>query len=125
VTHQTVGYTELLAACTGPVVEPNPDCPVEVTLAALRGRWTPLVMLEFLRHGERSFSELASALPALSDKVLSDRLAHLTSAGVIERHRTPSWPPRVRYALTERGRSLTPVLQALWSWGADSEDGES
>jgi hypothetical protein len=39
-------------------------------------------------------------LPALSDKVLSDRLAQLTSADVIERHRTPGWPPRVRYVLT-------------------------
>ncbi|MEO3874936.1 helix-turn-helix domain-containing protein [Nonomuraea sp. B12E4] len=119
-THQAVGYAQdgPLGACLGPAVEPNPDCPVEVTLATLRGRWTPLVLLEFLRNGERSYSELAAALSRLSDKVLSDRLAQLTEAGVIERHRTPSWPPRVTYTLTERGRALAPVLETLWSWGA-------
>ncbi|HEX5117670.1 MAG TPA: helix-turn-helix domain-containing protein [Pseudonocardiaceae bacterium] len=94
-----------LDVCSGPVVAPDPQCPVEITLAALRGRWTPLVLGEFFRHGELSFSELAAALPGLSDKVLSQRLNHLTDAGIVERRRTPSWPPRVRYSLTERGRT--------------------
>ncbi|GLY67559.1 winged helix-turn-helix transcriptional regulator [Amycolatopsis taiwanensis] len=117
--HQTVSYPKdgPLGTCLGPVVEPNPNCPVEITLAALRGRWTPLVLLEFLRNGELGFSELAGALPGLSDKVLSERLNQLTDAGIVERHRTPSWPPRVRYTLTERGRDLAPVLETLWSWG--------
>lgn len=117
--HQAVSYAQdgPLGECLGPVVEPNPTCPVEITLAALRGRWTPLVLREFLRNDELSFSELAGALPGLSDKVLSERLNQLTDADVIERHRTSSWPPRVRYTLTERGRDLAPVLQTLWSWG--------
>ncbi|WP_222869966.1 winged helix-turn-helix transcriptional regulator [Actinomadura decatromicini] len=73
--HQTVGYaaTELLDSCQGPVVEPDPSCPVEIILAALRGRWTALALLELL-HGPRSFSQLAQALPTLSEKVLTDRL---------------------------------------------------
>lgn len=117
--HQMVGHngSGLLDACQGPVVEPNPSCPVEIALAVLRGRWTALVIREFL-HGDRSFTELAQALPALSDKVLSDRLAQLTEAGVLDRRRTPGWPPRVRYALTARGQALVPVLQALWEWGS-------
>jgi DNA-binding HxlR family transcriptional regulator len=84
----------------------------------LRGRWMPLVLLEFLRNGELSFSELAAALSGLSDKVLSERLIQLTDAGVLARHRTPGWPPRVRYVLTDRGRALAPVLEAMWLWGA-------
>ncbi|WP_418958965.1 winged helix-turn-helix transcriptional regulator [Streptomyces tritici] len=95
-----------------------PDCPVDVTLAALAGRWTPLVLREFLRRERAAYSELAAALPALSDKVLSDRLAQLTRAGVIERHRSPGWPPRVRYVLTARGRALEPVVHSMWEWGA-------
>ncbi|MDX6237752.1 MAG: hypothetical protein QOG10_2567 [Kribbellaceae bacterium] len=71
-------------------------------------------------HGDRSYSELSEGLPALSDKVLSDRLVQLTEAGVIERHRIPAWPPRVRYSLTNRGRALVPVLQALWDWGTEN-----
>ena len=117
--HQVVGYAQggPLDQCIGPVAQPAPDCPVEITLAALRGRWTPLVLLAFFRTGELSFSELAAILPRLSEKVLSERLTQLTCAGVIERHRTRSWPPRVRYTLTKRGRDLGPVLQTLWSWG--------
>ncbi|MEU8471470.1 winged helix-turn-helix transcriptional regulator [Streptomyces sp. NPDC029006] len=61
----------------------------------------------------------AGELPRVmgSDKVLSDRLAQLTSAGVIERHRTPGWPPRVRYVLTSQGRALEPVMRSMWEWG--------
>ncbi|MFU8852334.1 winged helix-turn-helix transcriptional regulator [Micromonospora sp. SL1-18] len=119
-THQTVGHTGagLLDLCSGPDVRPDPSCPVEVTLAALRGRWTALVIGEIAR-GPRSFTALAQALPALSDKVLADRLAQLAEAGVVVRRRTPSWPPRVTYTLTDRGRALLPVLQAMWDWGAD------
>jgi DNA-binding HxlR family transcriptional regulator len=114
VAHQTVG---LLETCSGPEAVPGRGCPVEVTIETLRGRWTPLIIGEF-RHGERTYSELRDGLPALSDKVLSDRLHQLTEAGVLDRHRTAAWPPRVTYSLTDRGRELVPVLQALWEWGA-------
>ncbi|MEU8261889.1 helix-turn-helix domain-containing protein [Micromonospora sp. NPDC048999] len=90
---------------------------MEITLAALRGRWTALVIGE-LAQGSRGFTDLARALPALSDKVLADRLAQLTEAGVVARRRTASWPPRVTYTLTERGQGLLPVLGAMWTWGA-------
>jgi len=109
--------------CPGPNAAPSPECPVEVTLAALRGRWMPLVLLEFFRNGELAFSELAAALPRLSDKVLSERLAQLTETGVVRRRRTSAWPPRVTYALTDRGRALGPILQAMWRWG--TEHGQS
>ncbi|MFI6940467.1 winged helix-turn-helix transcriptional regulator [Streptomyces sp. NPDC050418] len=101
------------------VTAPASDCPVEITLAALHGRWTTLVVREMLR-GERSYSELRDALPALSDKVLSDRLSHLVTAGVVERDRRPGWPARVHYRLTSHGHRLGPVLQALWDWGAQA-----
>jgi DNA-binding HxlR family transcriptional regulator len=113
VTHQTVGLPDDPRA---DVAEPTPSCPVEIALDALRGRWTTLVVRELLR-GDHSFSELRAALPVLSDKVLTDRLAQLTGAGVLERRRTPGWPPRTRYTLTPHGRRLGPVLQALWDWG--------
>ncbi|WP_249401892.1 helix-turn-helix domain-containing protein [Streptomyces sp. YIM 121038] len=100
------------------VTAPSPGCPVEVTLAALRGRWTTLVVRELLAGDVYAYSELAAALPELSDKVLAERLARLTAAGVVRRKRTPGWPPTVTYRLTPHGRELGPVLQALWDWGA-------
>ncbi|RFU43143.1 transcriptional regulator [Actinomadura logoneensis] len=119
--HQTVGHPGQPGLPDDPhtrVAEPTPSCPVEITLAALRGRWTTLVIRELLR-GERTYSELRQALPALSDKVLSERLAHLSGAGVLTRRRTAGWPPSTHYALTDRGRDLGPVLQALWNWGSN------
>ncbi|MEV4253511.1 helix-turn-helix domain-containing protein [Spirillospora sp. NPDC049652] len=118
--HQTVGDAARPGLPDDPrahVTEPIPACPVEVTLAALRGRWTTLVIRELL-HGERTYTELRRALPALSDKVLSDRLAHLSSVGVLTRRRVGGWPPTTHYDLTPQGRDLGPVLQALWDWGA-------
>ncbi|MFI1945721.1 winged helix-turn-helix transcriptional regulator [Streptomyces virginiae] len=136
-THQTVGHAPEdaqdgppadgppadgpLADCPDAALVPparEPHCPVDITLGALGGRWTPLVLREFLRRGEATYSELSTALPVLSDKVLSDRLAQLTRVGVIERHRTPGWPPRVRYVLTGRGRALEPVVHSMWEWGS-------
>lgn len=125
-THRTVGHPAGLPDDPrAHVTAPTPECPVEITLAALHGRWTTLVVRELLR-GDRSYSDLRAALPVLSDKVLSDRLAQLGEAGVVERDRRPGWPPRVRYALTPSGHRLGPVLQALWDWGAEvsARDGE-
>lgn len=124
--HQTVGDAPSPIGRSRPglpddpyaqVTEPTQDCPVEVALDALRGRWTTLVVRELLQ-GERAYSELRQALPALSDKVLSDRLAHLAQAGVLTRRRTTGWPPTTHYELTARGHDLGPVLQALWDWGS-------
>ncbi|MET8683845.1 helix-turn-helix domain-containing protein [Streptomyces sp. NPDC004732] len=103
------------------IAAPSPACPVEITLAALRGRWTTLVVRELLRHESLAYGELAAALPTLSDKVLTERLAQLVSAGVAHRTRTPGWPATVTYELTPHGRQLGPVLQALWDWGAGAE----
>ncbi|MDA3646541.1 helix-turn-helix transcriptional regulator [Saccharopolyspora indica] len=114
-----------LADCPESALVPpgdGPRCPVDITLAALGGRWTPLVIREFLRRGQATYSELSAALPTLSDKVLSERLTQLTSAGVISRHRTPGWPPRVRYVLTGQGRALESVVRSMWEWGAAWRD---
>ncbi|MDL4818274.1 winged helix-turn-helix transcriptional regulator [Actinomadura opuntiae] len=115
--HQTVSRPGLPDDPRADAAAPDPSCPVEIALDALRGRWTTLVIRELLR-GDRSFTGLRAALPALSDKVLADRLAHLVRAGVLDRRREPGVPPRTRYSLTDRGRRLGPVLQALWDWGA-------
>ncbi|WP_244328640.1 winged helix-turn-helix transcriptional regulator [Streptomyces marokkonensis] len=119
-THRTVGHPAGLPDDPhANVTAPTPECPVEIALAALHGRWTTLVVRELLR-GDRSYSQLRAALPTLSDKVLSDRLSQLREAGVVERDRRPGWPPRVRYTLTPSGHRLGPVLQALWDWGAQA-----
>nr|WP_232328456.1 helix-turn-helix domain-containing protein [Kibdelosporangium sp. MJ126-NF4]CTQ93012.1 Transcriptional regulator, HxlR family [Kibdelosporangium sp. MJ126-NF4] len=97
---------------------PSEDCPVEVALDAISGRWTTLVLRE-LMHGPLSFSELRSRLPSLSAKVLSDRLHRLTARELAECARTTGFPTRTEYRLTERGLALRPLLIVLYEVGTE------
>lgn len=106
----------LVPSPAGRTLRPEPSCPVEVALAAISGRWTTLVLRD-LMHGPRSYSELRAGLPTVSDKVLSDRLAHLQQHGLVERQRNPGFPPRTRYHLTEAGHGLRPLLLELHRTG--------
>jgi DNA-binding HxlR family transcriptional regulator len=95
--------------------EPCDDgtCPVS---RALDGRWTILVVRDLL-GGTRRFGELRASLAGISPKTLTDRLRSLEQHGLVERRIYAEVPPRVEYSLTESGRTLTPVLEALADWG--------
>jgi DNA-binding HxlR family transcriptional regulator len=89
---------------------------VEVALAAVGGRWTTLVLRE-LMHGPLSFSGLRLALPTLSAKVLSERLAGLEQQGLVGCRRHTGFPPRTVYRLTPAGERLRPLLVELYRTG--------
>jgi DNA-binding HxlR family transcriptional regulator len=92
-------------------------CPVARAVDVLDGRWTMLVIRDLLR-GTRRFSELRASLVGISPKTLTDRLRSLEQHGLVQRVMYAEIPPRVEYSLTERGRALKPVLDALATWGA-------
>ncbi|MCW3818199.1 helix-turn-helix transcriptional regulator [Micromonospora sp. DR5-3] len=100
----------------GATRRPESSCPVEVALAAVSGRWTTLVLRELI-HGPRSFGQLQSALPGLSAKVLSERLAALTRQRLIVCERSATFPPRTCYQLTHAGTQLRPLLVELYRAG--------
>ncbi|WP_329791847.1 helix-turn-helix domain-containing protein [Lentzea sp. DG1S-22] len=95
---------------------PSGDCPVEVALAAISGRWATLVLRDLL-CGPRSFSQLRVGLPSLSAKVLTERLESLVAQGLVERTRSPGFPVRTSYAVTAKGRLLRPLLEQLHRTG--------
>ncbi len=68
-------------------------------------------------HGAQSYGQLSAALPTLSDKVLSERLAQLHERGLVERHRQVGFPSRTTYTLTDAGRHLRPLLVTLYETG--------
>jgi DNA-binding HxlR family transcriptional regulator len=78
-------------------------------------RWTGAI-LRVLADGSMRFSQLAAAVPELSDRLLSERLKELESRGIVERTVHPGPPVRVEYALSEMGRDLQPALAAVESW---------
>ncbi|WP_307847736.1 winged helix-turn-helix transcriptional regulator [Streptomyces durocortorensis] len=107
---------ELTPTVRGRTARPEPDCPVEVALAAVSGRWTTLVLRE-LMGGPLGFSGLRERLPELSAKVLSQRLTELGERGLLSVERRRGFPVRTTYTLTERGRALRPLLIELYATG--------
>ncbi|WP_394822172.1 winged helix-turn-helix transcriptional regulator [Pendulispora albinea] len=79
-------------------------------------RWTGLVLL-ILMDGPARFGELLEKLEVVGDRILSERLKELEAEGVVERRVLPTHPVRVEYELTEKGRALAPVIDALAKWG--------
>jgi DNA-binding HxlR family transcriptional regulator len=78
-------------------------------------RWTGVVLRTML-HGATRFSDIAAAVPKLSDKMLAERLKELEAEGMITRNVLPVMPVRVEYELTEKGRALNTVVEALGEW---------
>ena len=91
-------------------------CPLyERAVLVLGKRWTGL-LLNALMDGPRRFCELTTLVEGLSDRVLSDRLRELEMEGVVKRIVYPQIPVRVEYQLTEKGRALKPVVDAIHTW---------
>ena len=99
-----------------------PACPAEATLDIIGGRWkVPIVWHLF--SGTRRFSELKRALPAITQKMLTQKLRELEADGVVARKVYPEVPPKVEYSLTERGVSLKPVVEAMCRWAHQGAPG--
>jgi DNA-binding HxlR family transcriptional regulator len=93
-------------------------CPVEAALDVIGGKWKPLILWA-LGDNVLRFSELQKELPGVNTKMLTKQLRELEEDGVITRTVYPEVPPRVEYAITDFGRTLIPILQALCNWGAE------
>ncbi|MBI3221299.1 MAG: helix-turn-helix transcriptional regulator [Bacteroidetes bacterium] len=94
-------------------------CPVTATIELIGGKWKP-VILYCIRADTRRFGEIASRIPSISRKVLTDQLKELEQDGLILREQFNETPPRVEYSLTERGKSLAPVLSEMEKWGMEN-----
>jgi DNA-binding HxlR family transcriptional regulator len=92
-------------------------CPVEHALLVLDGKWSVLIIRDLL-SGPKRFGELRTSLRIGSPKTLTERLRILEHQGVLTRTVYAEVPPRVVYALTERGERFRSVLEAMAAWGA-------
>src|SRR5881227_167890 len=103
----------------------NDTCPVCRTAGIVCGKWTILVIRD-LADGCSRFCELERSLAGISPRTLSLRLRALEEEGIVERKTFPEVPPRVEYALTEKGRALLPLIEDMRSFGREwllGEDG--
>jgi DNA-binding HxlR family transcriptional regulator len=91
-------------------------CPVCRTAEVVCGKWT-LLLIRDLAEGRSRFCELERSLVGISPRTLSLRLRALEEEGIVARRTFPEVPPRVEYALTEKGRALVPLIDDMRAYG--------
>ena len=94
-----------------------PACPVETTLTLIGNKWQVLILRDLNLNGTMRFKELQRSIGKISQKVLTSNLRAMEESGIVHREVFAEVPPRVEYSLTELGRTLKPVLDAMWAWG--------
>ncbi|MDQ1909196.1 helix-turn-helix domain-containing protein [Paenibacillus sp. GD4] len=92
-------------------------CPkFEAAFEILGKRWTGLIIRALL-EGPRRFKDISEMIPGMSDRMLAERFKELEAYGLISRHVYPETPVRIEYELTEKGKALQPVMEAVQQWG--------
>lgn len=99
--------------------EELPECPVATTVQLIGNKWKLLILRNLIYNGTQRFGDFLKSIPAISKKVLTDDLRALESDGLIEREVFAEVPPRVEYSLTPLGKSLKPILDAMFDWGTE------
>lgn len=101
-----------------PNLEDLPLCPVETTAQLIGSKWRLLIMRDLLT-GPQRFGALRKSVGGISQKVLTSNLRDMEESGLVIRRVYPEVPPHVEYELTETGKSLKPVIDAMWDWGTE------
>lgn len=98
-------------------------CPVVVTLSLIEGKWKTLILRDLL-DGKKRFGELQRSVEGISQKVLTSQLRALEANGIVERIAYAEIPPRVEYELTDQGKSLHSIIDAMRIWGENHQNRE-
>jgi len=99
-------------------MQPTNRCPVEATLEMIGGKYKALILWH-LSEDTLRFTELKKRINGATAKMLTQQLRELENHSLVHREVFPVIPPKVEYSLTERGKSLMPVLIAMRDWGVD------
>ncbi|MBZ5536668.1 MAG: helix-turn-helix transcriptional regulator [Acidobacteriia bacterium] len=91
-------------------------CPAEITLSVIGGRWK-VPILYHLFQGVKRFSELQRSVSGVTQKVLTQQLREMERDRILHREVYAQVPPKVEYSLTDLGKSLKPVIDAMCEWG--------
>ncbi|WP_321939657.1 helix-turn-helix domain-containing protein [Paraburkholderia sp. J8-2] len=92
------------------------QCSVAATVDVAGGKWKPLIV-HYLMNGTKRFGELRRLIGTVTQRSLTLQLRELELNGIVTRKVFAEVPPRVEYSLTEFGKTLAPVLEAMEQWG--------
>lgn len=99
--------------------EELPECPVATTVNLIGNKWKLLILRNLIYNGEQRFTDFVKSIPGISKKVLTDDLRSLENDGLVNREVFAEIPPKVVYSLSELGKSLKPILDAMVIWGTE------
>lgn len=97
-----------------------PNCPIRNVLSRVGDKWSMLILFTLENHPTIRFKELQRNIPDISQKMLTATLKALEADGLINREVFPEVPPRVEFALTEKGKSLLPLIDNLLTWASNN-----
>ena len=95
------------------------DTPSGYTLSMLRGKWRLVILYWLVEYDCIRFNELQRKIGTITYKTLSTQLKEMEADGLIIRKEYPQIPPCVEYSLSEKGRSLYPLMEAMCAWGTE------
>ena len=94
------------------------NCPVDTTLRMIGGKYKALILWHLV-GGALRFGELRRLISQATPKMLTQQLRELEADGLLTRTVYPVVPPKVEYALADLGRSIRPILEAMYAWGEE------
>ncbi|MBY6036935.1 helix-turn-helix transcriptional regulator [Fictibacillus nanhaiensis] len=97
-------------------------CSIEYTLKKIGGKWKTVILWHLGVDGSLRYNELRKLLSGVTHKVMSQQLKELEEDGFIDRTQYNTIPPKVEYALTEKGKTLMPILEQMHLWGTEHSD---
>ncbi len=96
---------------------------IEITLKMIGGKCKPLILYMLIDVGTMRFKDLMGSVTQISQKTLTNQLKELEADGLIKRQAFSEIPPRVEYSITEKGKTLYPILEMMCDWGLKNNNG--
>lgn len=120
-THTIKGDSVIMKEYKG-IVADNQDTCFGYTLSIINGKWKLLIIFYLSRHGTVRYNELQRMIGKITYRTLSSTLKEMESDGLIHREEYPQIPPKVEYSLTEKGKTLCPIIQGMCQWGEKNRE---
>ncbi|MGI6169943.1 MAG: winged helix-turn-helix transcriptional regulator [Christensenellales bacterium] len=100
------------------------DTPFGYTLTMIGGKWRLIILYWLVEHEAVRYNELQRLIGTITPRTLSTQLKEMEADGLIIRTEYPQIPPKVEYSLSEKGRSLYPIMEAMCEWGEQYQNKE-
>lgn len=100
------------------------ECPVKYTLGVIGGKWKLRILVQLLKKDVVRFNELKRDISGITNTMLSNSLHELERDELVIRNQYNEMPLRVEYELTDKGKSLLPLLYELFRWGSSQIKGD-